>query len=186
MGKIEPQTLIKSTKEAQKVSEKIFNKELSNAINKAIKTQAVPSLSDFDKVHFRNIAEFKGYFDETRGNMGVIKTPYKDVRVDIRYAFEHFTQNTNNTNRENIKPVFFETFKNPLFVVEYTPQGREKPSTYFYKPFYDSKNNILNLVGIGVKGGRNLHFTTYYLDNQGNRLNEFLTRDDVSVRYVGI
>lgn len=72
-------------------------------------------------------------FDEIGGNKGIIKTPYKDVVVGIKYAFNHFKHNTYNTNRDNIKGGFFEAFKNPLFVVEQKREGSTKPSVYFYK-----------------------------------------------------
>lgn len=72
-------------------------------------------------------------FDEIGGNKGIIKTPYKDVVVGIKYAFNHFKHNAYNTNRDNIKGGFFEAFKNPLFVVEQKREGSTKPSVYFYK-----------------------------------------------------
>lgn len=185
MQKIEPQTLLKSSKEAKNLSNKVFNTELKDAITKAINKGNIENLSVLkNQVHFSNVSEFKAYFDEVKGNQGVIKTPYKDIKVDIRYAFNHFRINTYNTNRDNIKPAFFSTFKKPLFVVEFTPQGKTKPSTYFYKPFYDENKNLLNLVGISINERGQLKFFTFYLDERGNRLKEFLKRTDLTIRYV--
>ena len=185
MQKIEPQTLLKSSKEAKNLSNKVFNTELKDAITKAINKGNIENLSVLkNQVHFSNVSEFKAYFDEVKGNQGVIKTPYKDIKVDIRYAFNHFRINTYNTNRDNIKPAFFSTFKKPLFVVEFTPQCKTKPSTYFYKPFYDENKNLLNLVGISINERGQLKFFTFYLDERGNRLKEFLKRTDLTIRYV--
>ena len=185
MQKIEPQTLLKSSKEAKNLSNKVFNTELKDAITKAINKGNIENLSVLkNQVHFSNVSEFKAYFDEVKGNQGVIKTPYKDIKVDIRYAFNHFRINTYNTNRDNIKPAFFSTFKKPLFVVEFTPQGKTKPSTYFYKPFYDENKKLLNLVGISIDEKGLLKFSTFYLDERGNRLKEFLKRTDLTIKYV--
>lgn len=119
-----------------------------------------------------------------KGNKGVIQTPYKDVEVDIRYAFIHFKKNTYNTNRDNIKGGFFETFKNPLFVVEQKREGSTKPSVYFYKPFYDENKKLLNLFGISVDNKGKLDFKTYYLDSNNRRLDILLNRKDLVIRYV--
>ncbi len=185
MQKIEPQTLLKSSKEAKNLSNEIFNKELQNAIKTAIDKGGIENLSELKKqVHFSKVSEFKAYFDEVKGNQGVIKTPYKDIKVNVFYAFNHFTDNTYKTNRDNIKSAFFSTFKKPLFVVEFTPQGKTKPSTYFYKPFYDENKKLLNLVGISIDEKGLLKFSTFYLDERGNRLKEFLKRADLTIRYV--
>ena len=185
MQKIEPQTLLKSSKEAKNLSNEIFNKELQNAIKTAIDKGGIENLSELKKqVHFSKVSEFKAYFDEVKGNQGVIKTPYKDIKVNVFYAFNHFTDNTYKTNRDNIKSAFFSTFKKPLFVVEFTPQGKTKPSTYFYKPFYDENKKLLNLVGISIDEKGLLKFSTFYLDERGNRLKEFLKRTDLTIRYV--
>lgn len=123
-------------------------------------------------------------FDEIRANKGIIKTPYKDVVVGIKYAFNHFKHNTYNTNRDKIKGGFFETFKNPLFVVEQTREGSTKPSVYFYKPFYDENKKLLNLFGISVDDKGKLDFKTYYLDKIGNRLESILNDKNLLIRYV--
>lgn len=111
-----------------------------------------------------------------KGNKGVIQTPYKDVVVNTRYAYRHFRENTYNTNRDNIKGGFFETFKNPLFVVEQKREGSTKPSVYFYKPFYDENKKLLNLFGISVDNKGKLDFKTYYLDSNNRRLDILLNR----------
>lgn len=69
------------------LSEEIFNKELKAKIQESIAKQEVELMP---QSAFSNIDEFKGLFDEIKGNKGVIQTPYKDVEVDIKYAFIHF------------------------------------------------------------------------------------------------
>ena len=115
--------------------------------------------------------------------MGFIKTPYKDVKVSISYAWNHFRQNTYNKNRDNFKGGFFKTFKDPLFIVEQAREGQSSPSVYFYKPFYDNDKKLMNLFGIGIQG-HNVEFKAYYFDKKRNRLKEILTSDKIKIVYM--
>ena len=49
------------------------------------------------------------------------------MKADIKSAWKHFTYNTHNTDRENIKGGFFKTFKDPLFIVEQAREGQSSP-----------------------------------------------------------
>ena len=100
------------------------------------------------QAEFRNKEEFAKMFDSISGKYGIIETPYKEVKADIKSAWKHFTYNTHNTDRENIKGGFFKTFKDPLFIVEQAREGQSSPSVYFYKPFYDNDKKLMNLFGI--------------------------------------
>lgn len=106
------------------------------------------------------------------------------MKADIKSAWKHFTYNTHNTDRENIKGGFFKTFKEPLFVVEQTRQGQKEPSVYFYKPFFDKDKNLMNLFGIGIDSSGNVDFKTYYFDKRRNRLKEILMSDKIKIVYV--
>ena len=79
------------------------------------------------KAQFRNKEEFAALFDSVSGNKGIMQTPYKEVKADIKSAWKHFTYNTHNTDRENIKGGFFKTFKDPLFIVEQAREGQSSP-----------------------------------------------------------
>ena len=181
LSTIKQRDFLKSKKEVKALSEEVFNKELKAKIQESIAKQEVELMP---QSAFKNLDEFENLFDEIRANKGIIKTPYKDVEVNVVYAFRHFRENTYNTNRDNIKGGFFATFKNPLFVVEQTREGSHKPSVYFYKPFYDENKKLLNLFGISVDNKGKLDFKTYYLDSAGNRLKSILNDKDLIIRYV--
>ncbi|AQQ58775.1 hypothetical protein XJ32_10370 [Helicobacter bilis] len=136
------------------------------------------------QAEFRNFDEFKGQFEMVKGNIGFIKTPYKDVKVSISYAWKHFRENTYNTNRDNIKGGFFKTFKDPLFIVEQAREGQSSPSVYFYKPFFDNDKKLINLFGIGIDSVGNIDFKTYYFDKKENRLKEMLMSDKIKIVYM--
>lgn len=134
------------------------------------------------QAEFNNITEFRKLFDENKNNTGILKTPIGEVRVNTIYALNHFTNNTYFKDRANIKGGFFETFKNPLFVVEDTSKGKD--SVYFYKPFYDKDEKILNLFGIGVNEKGYIDFKTYYLDEKKTRLNQLLKNEKINIKFV--
>ena len=160
---------------SQHKSREVFHEELQVCIERAIATKDVEVMPASP---FKNIEEFTGLFDSIDGNRGIIKTPYQDVVVDIKYAFNHFTRNTYNKNRERIKGGFFSTFQELLFIVE------KDKSIYFYKPFYDKKHNIMDLFGIGVDENGHVDFRTYYLDKRGNRISEMLNSKEIQIKYI--
>ena len=173
--KTETNKSLKPQAERQRKSCEVLNKELQAKIEEAIDKGQVPTMPASP---FRNIEEFTGLFDIVEGNRGIIKTPYQDVVVDIKYAFNRFTRNTCNENRERIKGGFFSTFQQPLFIVE------KDKSIYFYKPFYDKKRNIMDLFGIGIDENGYVNFRTYYLDKRGNRIREMLNNEEIQIKYI--
>ena len=70
-----------------------------------------------------------------------------------------------------------------MFVVEQTRASADKPSVYFYKPFFDENKNVLNLFGISVDNDGKLNFKTYYLD-ESNRLKSILKDKNLIIRYM--
>ncbi len=113
------------------------------------------------------------------------------VNVKIFKAYKHFTENTNNTNRESIKGGFFSTLQDPLFIVKGKRDGQNEPSVYFYKPFLaknqNGKDYVMNLFSIAVDYQGNLNFKTYYYDNKSTRLNSLMksiAQGDGEVVYI--
>lgn len=161
------------------LTKNVFNKELQKRIIQAKNTKEVLPMPPSP---FKNLQEFREMFDNINGNKGIIKTPYKDIVVDINYAFKHFTRNTYNKDRQKVKGGFFSTFREPLFVVE--KEKGENISTYFYKPFYDEQKNLVSLFGIGVNKNGSVDFKTYYSDESGSRLREILESKDVRIKFL--
>lgn len=83
-----------------------------------------------------------------------------------------------------MKGAFFETFKEPLFVVEQTRVGQKEPSVYFYKPFFDEKNQRLDLFGIGVDNRGNVNFKTFYKADSEKRLESLLDDRNLKIKYI--
>ena len=169
-------------KQKKKLNSELFNKELTQAIQNAINKDIIKELP---QANFKNLSDFRGLFDRIKDNIGYLSTPMGEIRVNTQYALHHFTNNTYYKDRTNIKGGFFETFKNPLFIVEDDTKG--KGSIYFYKPFYDKDKNMLNLFGIGINQKGIINFKTYYLDEKKkkkSRLKQLLKNEGVRIKYV--
>lgn len=161
---------------------KINNEILDNRINKAINTDEISVLPTQT---FKDIKGFQKLFDKVQGSLGYIKTPYKEIKVRIPYAYRHFYENTYNKNRDNIKSAFFETFKNPLFVIK--EMRNDKESVYFYKPFYDKNNKnkeIMHLFGIGIDSDGKINYKTFYWDEDKTRITRLLKSANENVIYI--
>ena len=141
-----------------------------------------PYAENMPDLQINSVKDFKGKFDETKGKFGFIKTPYKDIKVNMVYAYKHFYENSSKQNRDLIKSAFFATFKDPLFITKNSAKGRD--SVYFYKPFLDEDNNILSLFGIGIDGEGKIEFKTFYHDDTQNRIKEMLNLSDENIIYV--
>ncbi|WDL72494.1 hypothetical protein [Helicobacter winghamensis] len=92
-----------------------------------IKATALP------KVAFNNTKQFKDLFENKQGKYGIVKTPYKDVKINMGYAYKHFYQNTHNANRDYMKGAFFDVLQKPMFVIE--QENERGLITYFYKVY---------------------------------------------------
>lgn len=137
---------------------------------------------ELPKADFNSTQNFKAKFQKVQGKYGYIQTPYKEVKVNMGYAYRHFYQNTHNVNRDYIKGAFFDTFVNPLFVAKkHTDKGE---SVYFYNVYKDSKDNNLGIFGIGVDSKGNVDFRTLYKDGGNVRLKEMIKLDDENIVYV--
>ena len=181
LSNINPRDLLKSQSFITDKTQNLFNEELRERIVKAIQSGNVDTMP---KSQFRNLYEFENMFDSKNGDKGIIKTPYEDISVNIEYAYKHFTDNTYKKDRENIKGGFFQTFKDPLFVVEELRAGADKPSVYFYRPFYDENKRLMNILGISVDDKGKLDFRTYYLDYRGSKLKSLLKKENLIIRYM--
>lgn len=145
-----------------------------------------PYAENMPDLKINSVKDFKGNFDEIKGKFGFIKTPYKDIKVNMVYAYKHFYENSSKQNRDLIKSAFFATFKNPLFIAKNSANGRD--SVYFYKPFYTTnkanKEIFLSLFGVGIDSSGKVDFTTFYKDISGSRFKEMLGLKDENIIYI--
>lgn len=112
-----------------------------------------------------------------------MKTPYKDVKINMGYAYKHFYQNTHNANRDYMKGAFFDVLQKPMFIAEQeTDKGL---STYFYKVYSYGEDKI-GVFGIGIDKEGQIEYKTMYADIKQNRLQEMLKLDSEKIKYINL
>lgn len=90
-----------------------------------------------DETEFYALFSFKN--GKTRGN---VKTPIKEVEIDLQEAWQHLQDNSKNENRLKLAGGILPTLQTPNVV------SVDKNGTYFfYKAFKDEKG-VLNLVSV--------------------------------------
>lgn len=150
----------------------------SKMSEEALRGYAIP----IPPLKFNSPNQFKAHFAEVNGKFGIVKTPYKDIEVDIVNAYRHFYINTKNVNRNYFKGAFFETFSDPLFIAKDNSKGKE--SVYFYKPFLDKEKNLISLFGIGVDKEGKIQYKTIYDDKDRNRFRQMTKIKEENIVYV--
>ena len=112
---------------------------------KRIMNNILKADSDILPDEFKNIKEFKASF----GGMNHFTTNFQgyDIYINVKYAFEHFLDNTNKEVRKYLNATIFPTLTNPLIVIKEIYKG--KNALTFYKPFYD-KNDENKLIHIAM------------------------------------
>lgn len=124
--------------------------------------------SDADELptSIKSYQEFKSNFIGSYESKGTyfVKTPIGDVKVDPKYAYGHFVDNTHFNDRGYISGAFVDTLKDPLFVVE--KKYGDKINQVFYKP-YKKGDDTYHLASFSINENGLMHKTFYELDNLG-------------------
>ena len=78
-----------------------------NIDEKALRSYA----ENMPDLKINSVKDFKDNFDEIKGKFGFIKTPYKDIKVNMVYTYKHFYENSSKQNRDLIKSAFLRHLK---------------------------------------------------------------------------
>jgi len=109
-----------------------------------------------------------------------VDTPVGQVRANPSKTFAHLTHNTHFQDRSFISGAFFETLKDPLFVVK--KPYKNDWNIVFYKPFKDEKGRY-HLASFAVdKNGEVIHKTFFEMDNL-SKLKELIKVPDNNLLY---
>ena len=100
----------------------------------------------------KSYQEFKKNFGwDHESKYYYIDTPIGQVKSNPSRSWRHLTDNSHYDNRGYISGAFFETMKDPLFIVKKPYDGGW--STVFYKPFKDEKGKYhLGAFAVGDNG----------------------------------
>lgn len=124
-----------------------------NKINYAYLKNIAKPLKNIDsEENFLKLFSFKK--DKTKGN---IKTPIKEVEIDVKAAWKHLQDNSKQENRLKLAGGILPTLQEPNIV------SIDKNGTYyFYKAFKD-ENGVLNLVSVELPKSNRLKYKTSYI-----------------------
>lgn len=124
----------KNEKEAKMLSNVVSDDKINYAHLKNI-AQELKEVKD--ETEFYALFGFKN--EKTRGN---VKTPIKEVEIDLKEAWQHLQDNSKRENRLKLAGGILPTLQTPNVV------SVDKNGTYFfYKAFKDEKG-VLNLVSV--------------------------------------
>lgn len=133
--------------------------EAKNKINYSFLREIAPNLSD----ELSEDEFIKAFSPNAKGRAN-IKTPIKDVEIDVAQAYKHLYTNENGEDRRKISGGVLLTLQKPFFV-----SRSAGGSYYFYKPFKDEKG-VLNLVSIEVPKSNRLKYKTSYIGDKNRML----------------
>ena len=149
----------KNEKEAKMLSNVVSDDKINYAHLKNI-AQELKEVKD--ETEFYALFGFKN--GKTRGN---VKTPIKEVEIDLQEAWQHLQDNSKKENRLKLAGGILPTLQTPNVV------SVDKNGTYFfYKAFKDEKG-VLNLVSVELPKSNRLQYKTSYIASKQRLLKIF-------------
>jgi len=128
----------------------------------------------------RNMKSFKNSF----GGVNYFEYDFRGffIVIDIKYAFNHFTNNTYKDNREHLNATLLSTLTEPLIVI-HSLYEREKTLT-FYKPFKSSQE-IEHMVMFKLYKQENnkYYFKTIYKQDSLGKIQKIIETSDENTVY---
>ena len=145
-----------------------------------IKTNVLSSDADSLPERHRNIKSFKDSF----GGVNHFEYDFKGffIVIDVKYAFNHFKNNTYSDNREHLNATLLQTLKEPLIVIRSFYEGEN--TLTFYKPF-KSSNSIEHMVMFKLHKRENnkYYFKTIYRQESLLKIKEIVETSDGNTVY---
>lgn len=161
----------KNEKEAKMLSNVVSDDKINYAHLKNI-AQELKEVKD--ETEFYALFGFKN--GKTRGN---VKTPIKEVEIDLQEAWQHLQDNSKKENRLKLAGGILPTLQTPNVV------SVDKNGTYFfYKAFKDEKG-VLNLVSVELPKSNRLQYKTSYIASKQRLLKIFNEYEVIYENYKG-
>lgn len=131
----------------------------------------------------RTWSSFKERFDGKSSYEYLFQT-YK-IRINLRYAFKHFIQNTYNEQRSHLNGTLYDILHNPLFVIKKYDVTTKKHSLQFYKP-YKHNDEVYNMMMFQVlenDEGIYIYKTLYDVKNSLEKVLKVIKALDLNTVY---
>ncbi len=107
------------------------------------------------------------------------------IRVHLRYAFRHFTQNTYNEPRSHLNGVLYDILHNPLLVIKRYDNKFKRNSLQFYKPYKKNSElyHMMMFQVLEVENNVYIYKTLYDIGNSLNKVYEVINATDLNTVY---
>ena len=107
------------------------------------------------------------------------------IKVNLRYAFKHFTKNTYNEQRTPLNGTLFDILHNPLIVIKKYDRIEKRNSLQFYKP-YKKENEVYHMMMFQVLEVENniyIYKTLYDVHNNLHKVESVIKALDLNTVY---
>lgn len=133
--------------------------------------------------YFTSYEKFEKLFkNKISSNYAVLDTPIGEVKIHVRNAFNHFTNNTNHTNRIRYSGGFIPALCDPLFIVKEKYEGKD--TVVFYKPMISKKKQegLMHFAGFAMNDKGEFENSTYFNITK-NKLKKYIKSKDEDLLY---
>ena len=158
----------------------LAQKRYINPRDGRIKTNVLWNDADSLPQRHRNFKSFKASFGGVNHYEFEILGCF--VVVDVKYAFEHFKQNTYNDQRSHINATLLKTIQDPILIIRDTYEN--SPILTFYKTF-KTKNDLFHIVMFKAFKQENgkYYFKTIYDVNSLHKIDKIIKALDRNTLY---
>jgi len=159
----------------------LSQKRYINARDDRIKTNVLWNDADSLPPRHRTFKSFKASF----GNVNHYEMEIAGcfIVIDLKYAFNHFTNNTYNDTRSHINGTLLATLHDPILIVRDTYENESIIT--FYKTF-KTKNDLYHIVMFKAykkENGKYYFKTIYDVDNNLNKVKKIIKALDRNTIY---
>lgn len=133
--------------------------------------------------YFTSYQKFENLFkNKISSRYALLETPIGDVKVNMKSAFNHFTNNSNKVNRIKYSGGFIPAFTDPLFVIKEKHEGKD--TVVFYRPMISKKKQegLMHFAGFAVNDKGEIENSTYFDISKG-RLEKYIKTEEDNLLY---
>jgi len=164
------------------MSFKAQQRYIDRSLNKIIVSKLYQDSVPLPKRH-RNWQSFKKQFNNESTYIYNFKG--YEIRVNLRYAFNHFIQNTYNEQRSHLNGVLYDILNDPLIVIKKYNITSKQNSLQFYKP-YNKDNKLYHMMMfqvLEIEHNIYIYKTLYDVQNNLEKVSKIIKTIDLNTVY---
>ncbi|MDF1879022.1 hypothetical protein JHD46_05135 [Sulfurimonas sp. SAG-AH-194-C20] len=145
-----------------------------------VKTNILSKDADSLPARHRSMKEFKDSFDGLNHYTYTIDKFF--IVIDVKYAFNHFKNNTYSENREHLNATLLATLKEPLLITK--SKYEDNDTLIFYKPF-KNEHGLHHMIMFKAHKHENgkYYFKTIYRADSLDKIDKIIKTSDLNTMY---